>query len=450
MTDRNRQDFSLTSAPRLSRRRFGELAGLGTLGAIGLAAVGAHQAAYAAPAPILTRSGSRLKLYGQARRLSGMNAYWVGLDDNVRDASGAPTFPSYQTLTDAFAGMRAMGANLVRAHTIGISAGTPKSFETARGVFSDANLDSADWAIAQAKKQGIVLMVPLTDQWNYYHGGKGVFVHWAYQQNSSRLTDVPAPEHLFDANGAEKASKVEDQFFSDSTACLRIRRLFLDYLDHLMAHQNPYTGLSYADDPTIAILETGNEIYPATTEWTAAVAKHLKQVAPNTLVSDGSAATGLAVADAPGRTVAEVDILGAHYYAQDSSYQPAPIMTLADQLDRDVTATTQANKAFVLGEYPWTRSDIDQWWSKVEGETAIQADMMWAFIGGTEVHGGSFGSDDYPVHYPYLGSQEKQYAPALARHTSAMSGLELSGTAGGSRATTLSPNGHGYRGRPPR
>ena len=374
----------------------------------------------------LTRSGSSLLVGGRVARFSGMNAYWVGLDDNVRDSSGAPTFPSHETLTDAFAGMRGMGASLVRCHTIGMSAGTPKSFETAPGVFSDANLDSADYAVYQAKKQGIRLMVPVVDQWNYYHGGKGVFVHWAYQQNPSGLTDVPAPSHLFDADGSEKASKVEDQFFASTAGGLRIRALFTAYLDRLMSHRNAYTGLTYGDDPTIAIIETGNEIYPATAEWTSAIAAHLKLIAPKKLVADGSAATGLAVADSPGRAVADVDILGAHYYAQDSSYQPAPIMTLADQLDRDVASAQQVGKVFLLGEYPWTRSDIDQWYAKVEGDSAISADLMWAFIGGSEQHGGAFGSDDYPVHQPYLGAQEQQYGPALARHIRTVSRVATS------------------------
>lgn len=436
---------------RISRRQFGTVTGLGALGAVGLAGVRATSAqAATTTTPILTRSGSGLQLDGSPHRLSGMNAYWVGLDDNLRDSSGAPTFPAHETLTDAFAGMRAMGADLARCHTIGISAGTPKSFETACGLFSAANLDSADWAVAQAKKQGILLMIPLTDQWNYYHGGKGVFVHWAYQQDSSGLTDVPAAEHLFDADGAEKGSKTEDQFFSDSTACLRIRALFFDYLDRLMSHQNPYTGLSYAEDPTIAILETGNEVYPATAEWTKATAAHLKNIAPDKLIADGSAATGLAVADAPGRDVSEVDILGAHYYAADSDYQPAPIMTLADQLDRDVSSSSSSNKVFLMGEYPWTRSDINQWYAKIESTTGIAADLMWAFIGGAEVHGGSFGSDDVPVHYPYLGSEERQDAPALAHHISAISAVALSGTAGGPRSTPLATPGRGYRGRPPR
>lgn len=414
----------------ISRRRFGALTAVGAVGMVG-GLTGAARApqcerAGTAPAAILTRSGTSLLVSGRSARLSGMNAYWVGLNDNVRNADGAPTFPTHQTLTDAFDGMRSMGASLVRAHTVGMSAGTPRSFETAPGQFSHANLDSADWAVYQARLNGIVLMVPVVDQWNYYHGGKGVFVHWAYQQNSSGLTDVPAPEHLFDADGAEKGSKIEDQFFASTAGGLRIRTLFTRYLTQLMAHVNPYTGLSYGDDPTIAILETGNEIYPATSEWTQAIARHLKSIAPRKLIADGSAATGLAVSTAPGRDVSEIDILGAHYYAQDSSYQPAPIMTLAGQLDADVAAAGAAGKAFVLGEYPWTRSDIGQWWSKVEGTKQIAADLMWTYVAGQQTHGGSFGSDDFSVHQPYANDQERTYGPALVRHTRALSGVSAS------------------------
>ncbi len=389
--------------------------------------------ASAAPlAPILTRRGSELLVRGQRRRLSGVNAYWLGLDDNQRDSSGAPTFPSHAQLTATFSGIGSMGATLVRAHTVGISAGTPKSFATAPGTYSDANLDSADWAVYQAKRRGILLMVPITDQWNYYHGGKGVFVHWAYQRNRSGLVDVPAPSHLFDAGSAEKGSAIEDQFFSTSAGGLRIRALFKDYLNHWLNHVNPYTGLAYKDDPTIAIIETGNEIYSATAEWTEDIAAYIKSLAPGKLVADGSAATGLAVADSPGFHAPHVDIVGAHYYAQDANWAPAPIMTLAGQLDRDVSAAQGAGKAFVLGEYPWTRADIGPWYAKVEAQSGIAADLTWSFVGGTETHGASFGSDDYPIHWPYSGSQEQQYAPALARHISAVSGAALSGGAGSS------------------
>ena len=39
---------------------------------------------------------------------------------------------------------------------------------------------------------------------------------------------------------------------------------FKNYIEHLVTHKNPYTGLTYAEDPTIAMYETGNELGGAT------------------------------------------------------------------------------------------------------------------------------------------------------------------------------------------
>lgn len=375
----------------------------------------------------LTRSGSQLQVGGVKWVGSGLNAYWLGLDDNAGTSSGS--FPSHATITAAFDGMKTMGNNLVRAHTIGISAGTSMSYLTGYSgttpTYNESNMDSADWAVYQAGLHGIRLMVPLTDNWNYYHSGLWWFVHQAYLQNSSGLTDV---------DGSVKDDTNNRQFFANTTAGLRIRALFKAYITKWLAHVNPYTGLAYKDDPTIAIVETGNEIYYAaqlgTAEWTQDIASTIKATAPNKLVADGSAASGQAVSTMPGLTASSVDIVGGHYYPQrasagytsqtftstDSSF---PAGSARQQLAADATAATNANRAFILGEYPWTRSDIASWWSDIESNTGVDGDMAWSFIGATETHGGAFGSDDYPVHYPYASGNEATYAPALASHITA-------------------------------
>jgi len=378
----------------------------------------------------LTRAGANLQVNGSNRRLSGANAYWLGLNDNAGTSAGS--FPSKTSITAAVQGMREMGVNLVRAHTVGISTGTPNSFEPSVGVFSDANLDAADWAVWQAKQAGIYLMVPLTDNWNYYHGGKWNFVHWAYQQNPSGITDTP---------GTSKDDVNERIFFANSTAGLRVRALFKDYISHWLNHVNPYTGLAYKDDPTIAIIETGNEIYYAaqtgSNEWTQDIASYVKSIAPDKLIADGSAADRVAVSTQPGLTAAAVDIVGAHYYPQQQSgyYPPVtfgaagagyPAGTALQQLVADATTAANAGKPFIVGEYPWTRSDVATWYSTIESTAAIDGDMFWSMVAGTEVHGGTFGSDDYPVHRPYLGSNETANAPALAQHISSMTGLTRS------------------------
>lgn len=375
--------------------------------------------------PALTRSGAALQVAGVNRRLSGLNAYWLGLDDNA-----GVNLPSHATITAAFDGMQAMHCTHVRAHTVGISAGTSLSYLTGylgtAPVYVEGNMDSADWAVYQAGLHDVYLMCPLTDNWNYYHGGLWNFVHWAYQQNSSGITDV---------NGSIKDDPNNRQFFANTAPGLRIRALFKAYITRWLNHVNPYTGLAYKDDPTIAIVETGNEIYYAaqlgSNEWTQDIASTVKSIAPGKLVADGSAASGQATSTMPGLTAAAVDIVGGHYYPQrasagytsqtftstDSSF---PAGSARQQLAADVTAAAGSGKAFILGEYPWTRSDVAAWWSDIEANAGIDVDMAWSFIPGTETHGGAFGSDDYPVHYPYLGATEQTYAPALAAHIGAV------------------------------
>jgi hypothetical protein len=337
-----------------------------------------------------------------------------------------------------------MGSNLLRLHTVGISAGTSMSFETAPGTFNNANLDAADWAVYQAGLNGQYIMAPMTDIWNYYHGGMWNFVHWAYQQNSSGLTDV---------NGSVKGDSNNNQFFGTSTDQLRIRTLFKAYISAWLNHVNPYTGLAFKDDPTIAIIETGNELYSATAEWTQDIAAYIKSLAPNKLVADGSAAGGLVVSSAPGLNASSVDILGGHYYAQNGApnwetigYTSKPSrygsnVSFLDQMASDAAAANSAGKAFIIGEYPWTRNDVASYYSAVESNSSIDGDMYWAYIANTdagapETHGGAFGSDDYSLHRPYANTYETTYGPSLATHITNVNG----GTSTTTPAPTNSPN----------
>jgi hypothetical protein len=384
----------------------------------------------------ITRVGSQLRLNGQPQRFAGANAYELGLTDN-----DGVRYLTKTEITNSLQGAREMGVNLIRAHTVGMSAGLSLSFETAAGVFNHANLDAADWAVAEAKRLGIYFIVPLTDQWNYYHGGKGVFVHWAYQQNSSGITPLPYPGNLFNA-GQGKGASEENQFFATTAGGLRIRALFKEYIAAWAGHLNPYTGLRYGDDPTIAIVETGNELFSATAEWTQDIASYVKSLAPTKLLADGSAASGLTVANQPGLNAPAIDILGSHYYAQNGAPNWEQIgfaakpsrfgstTSFLDQLALDVSAAQSAGKAFLAGEYPWTRSDVAQWYAAVESNTAIVGDLFWSIIAGSLTHGGAFGSDDFPVHRPYSSALEMQNAPALARHISAITGIPTTNGAG--------------------
>ena len=71
-----------------------------------------------------------------------------------------------------------MGATAVRAHTLGVSTGTPKALEPELGRYNAAAFDPIDYAIAEAGRQGLKLIIPLTDNWQYYHGSRFDYLRW--------------------------------------------------------------------------------------------------------------------------------------------------------------------------------------------------------------------------------------------------------------------------------
>jgi mannan endo-1,4-beta-mannosidase len=71
------------------------------------------------------------------------------------------------------------------------------------------------------------------------------------------------------------------QFYTNST----IIGDFKAYIEHLMTHVNPYTGLTYAEDPTIIAYETGNELkgpmwgdQNVPNEWTREICQLIKKL----------------------------------------------------------------------------------------------------------------------------------------------------------------------------
>ena len=67
----------------------------------------------------VTRHGSKLYLNGKPWRFSGVNMYWLGLDENVTDAHG-PTYPTHTAVDNGFAAASRLGAQLVRSTTLGV------------------------------------------------------------------------------------------------------------------------------------------------------------------------------------------------------------------------------------------------------------------------------------------------------------------------------------------
>ncbi len=124
--------------------------------------------------------------------------------------------------------LRKFGINTVRQHAVWDELNT-------NGKIDPQKLDQYDWWFAELKKNGIY-----TD-WS-------VFYHWTI----TRDTGYP----LFDE--LDGSGNVRDTY-GVITAAPALWELRNKVVVELLNHKNPYTGLRYADDPALAVVEMQNE-----------------------------------------------------------------------------------------------------------------------------------------------------------------------------------------------
>ena len=184
------------------------------------------------PDSFVTRNGSDLILENNVIRLAGANIYWLGLDENGSPGIDYPT--TFRVEDAILTASKILGSTLVRSHTLGISYGNPKSFEPTLNSFDkQIAINKICESIYYAKINNIRLIIPLTDNYYYYHGGEHTFTDW-YNINNVTL------------------------FYYNQT----VINAFKYYLNTLMNTYNNYTNTYIKNEPTILAFETGNEIYP--------------------------------------------------------------------------------------------------------------------------------------------------------------------------------------------
>lgn len=348
----------------------------------------------------VTRSGSTLQLGGKPYRFTGANAYWMGLDDNITD-SGQPTYPTKARIDNALTAAKDAGMTVIRAHTLGISVGCPRCVEPRLGVFQESALDSADYAISRARQLGLRVLIPLTDQWRYYHGGISVFTSWRGYANAGAATD----NSVNAANNSQQRA-AESHFYTDPGVIADFRQ----YVAYLLGHVNRYNGVAWKDDPTILAWETGNEIWTADPQWTQQLARYLKNdLGARQLVADGTAATGMHVADAA-IDAPDVDILGGHFYPVDVAWAAADARTAA-----------AAGKVYIIGEYQWTDpAATRELLSTVQATPAISGALLWTLMpyqedGRPEPHG-----DGHAFYNPAVTTVNDTVLDLVRAHAAAL------------------------------
>ncbi|KZO91447.1 glycoside hydrolase family 5 protein [Calocera viscosa TUFC12733] len=311
----------------------------------------------------VSRSGTGLELLGEEFRIVGANVYWLcvrcaalwreaadeGTEGWTRTSSlTLPTPPRRACIPLSSALSRkpsadptqvieimgivsAMRGTVIRGHTLGISFGNPLSIMPSPNTYNEQAYEPIDFAILMARIYGIKLLIPLVDNYNWYHGGKYQFIGWAGIPWSGTGAAITPPD-------------VGAYFYNTSS----IVDSFKAYITHHLNHVNQYTGIAYKDDPTILGWETGNELSavlytdgPAPPAWTSDIARLIKSLAQNHLVVDGTYGF---YPESGKLQVEEVDIFLDHFYPPSRArFQAGPPSARRAQLTISPTAVRDAS-----------------------------------------------------------------------------------------------------------
>ncbi|EGG04506.1 family 5 glycoside hydrolase [Melampsora larici-populina 98AG31] len=229
-------------------------------------------------------------------------------------------------------------------------------------IYNEAKWQQFDQVLALAAKEGVKIIFPFinqdfgtseTDWWGNYID----LIRYRYN-----LTDYATAQQQVD-------------WFTD----LYIREDFKKIITFALNRQNTVNGRIYGLDDTFLCFETGNEmnwtelifrnsttnstsvelrhLRPAPANWTIDIAQHIKSLAPNTLVMDGSYSRIYNVSEVwPEETLRSpfVDLFSYHGYGDaDIAFINRCVTHIRRALDalRFQQRVEAFNKTFVVGEH---------------------------------------------------------------------------------------------------
>jgi len=162
-------------------------------------------------------------------------------EDGVRarffgtDVGGKSCAPAKDMAKVVAARLAKYGVNMLRLHAFDASYGPMIDSRAANSQSLNADaLDRMDYFISELKKCGIYVYMDLLD----------------YRQFRTADGVAHADEFTHNWQGSMKGASIFDE---------RMIELQKDYATRLLTHRNAYTGLRYAEEPAIAVVETTNE-----------------------------------------------------------------------------------------------------------------------------------------------------------------------------------------------
>ncbi|EFP88955.2 uncharacterized protein PGTG_15158 [Puccinia graminis f. sp. tritici CRL 75-36-700-3] len=148
--------------------------------------------------------------------------------------------------------------------------------------YNETNWRDIDKALDLARQHGVRVIIPIINQ--DYGPVDSDFV--------GNFNDLI--RHRYNIQNYTEAQRTVD-WFTDREMIASYKQIITYFLNRI----NTYNGIRIGDDQTILAFETGNEMNwgrenqtihdrPAPANWTIEIAKHIKSLAPKTLVMDGS------------------------------------------------------------------------------------------------------------------------------------------------------------------
>ncbi|XP_078439394.1 mannan endo-1,4-beta-mannosidase 7-like isoform X2 [Wolffia australiana] len=190
---------------------------------------------------------------------NGFNAYW--LMTVAGDAEGR------SKVSAAFREAAAHGLTVCR--TWAFSDSGFRALQISPGVYDENVFQSLDFVVAEARRNGIRLVLSFANNYAGF-GGKKQFVDWARAQGRSISND--------------------DGFFSDALATT----MYKNHVSAVIGRMNRVTGVTYRDDPTILAWELMNEPRCSSDpsgrtlqSWIEEMAAHVKSLDSNHLLEVG-------------------------------------------------------------------------------------------------------------------------------------------------------------------
>ncbi|GEM11152.1 glycoside hydrolase [Rhodotorula toruloides] len=291
---------------------------------------------------------NQLTLNGSPFTIVGPNIFWLC---QGQDYGPLGSYTDKSMVREAL-------AIAIRALSCGISTGTynnlnPYNLEPAFNSFDSAAWDIRDYVLYAAREYGLRVILTLTDNYAYYHGGKYDFLNWRRASLANNGAD-------FYINRAVMAA-------------------YNSYITYFITHVNSYTGVAYYNDPTIIAWETGYinaEVWPPYS-WTKFIIQTIRKYDINHLIIDGTNGfwnytTG---ATSAGLTLSGVDMVTDHGYPRNTGI-----------ISKEYSLMKPALKNFLIGEFDWTTT-----YSSTDLATYLNLIESWKPL---------VGDDGYSIYYP--------------------------------------------------